>query len=84
MMSYYKNSKFKSMTQFLVWNTFLIHKNNITHFQDQPDTLIEEIVETFLLVLLTLIHKKRLLNSNYKPTILYDVQLPEMSKVIGS
>jgi hypothetical protein len=50
--------------------------------QDQPDMLIEKIVETFLLVLLTLIHKKRLLNPNYKFTFLYDVQLPEISKVI--
>jgi len=50
--------------------------------QDQPDTLIKKIVETFLLVLLTLIHKKRLLNPNYKFTFLYDVQLPEMNKVI--
>ncbi|EZA47730.1 X-linked retinitis pigmentosa GTPase regulator-like protein [Ooceraea biroi] len=47
---------------------------------EQPDTLIEEIVETFILVLLTLIHKKRLLSPNYKATFLYDVQLPEISK----
>ncbi|XP_029664536.1 uncharacterized protein LOC115236290 isoform X3 [Formica exsecta] len=44
------------------------------------DTLVEDIIETFILILLTLIHKKQLLNSNYKSTLLYDVQLPEMSK----
>lgn len=43
---------------------------------------MEEIIETFLLILLTLIHKKRLLNPNCKPTLLYDMRLPEMSKVI--
>ncbi|KYN28946.1 X-linked retinitis pigmentosa GTPase regulator like protein [Trachymyrmex cornetzi] len=47
---------------------------------DQSDTLVEEIIETFILVLLTLIHKKRLLNPNSKFTFLYDVQLPEFSK----
>ncbi|KYN06247.1 X-linked retinitis pigmentosa GTPase regulator like protein, partial [Cyphomyrmex costatus] len=47
---------------------------------DQSDTLMEEIIETFILVLLTLIHKKRLLNSDSKVTFLYDVQLPEFSK----
>ncbi|XP_050454237.1 uncharacterized protein LOC126852967 isoform X1 [Cataglyphis hispanica] len=47
---------------------------------DIDDTLVEDIVETFILILLTLIHKKQLLNSNHKPTLLYDVQLPEMSK----
>lgn len=39
-------------------------------------------METFILVLLTLIHKKRLLNPNSKHTFLYDVQLPEVNKVI--
>ncbi|XP_011633715.1 uncharacterized protein LOC105424907 [Pogonomyrmex barbatus] len=47
---------------------------------EQPDTLMEEIIETFILILLTLIHKKRLLNPNFKFTLLYDVQLPEISK----
>lgn len=31
---------------------------------------------------MTLIYKKRMLNSNYKATFLYDRQLPEMNKVI--
>lgn len=43
----------------------------------QSDTLMEEIIETFILVLLTLIHKKRVLNPNSRFTFLYDVQLPE-------
>ncbi|XP_072761626.1 uncharacterized protein Ca isoform X2 [Anoplolepis gracilipes] len=47
---------------------------------DQLDTLVEDIVETFILILLTLIHKKQLLNSNYKSMLLYDVQLPEINK----
>ncbi|XP_029179044.1 uncharacterized protein LOC114946614 isoform X2 [Nylanderia fulva] len=46
----------------------------------QFDTLMEDIVETFILILLTLIYKKQLLNSNYKSMLLYDVQLPELSK----
>ncbi|XP_024872319.1 uncharacterized protein LOC112454915 [Temnothorax curvispinosus] len=44
---------------------------------DQPDTLVEEIIETFILVLLTLIHKKRLLNPNGKYAFLYDVHVPK-------
>jgi len=56
--------------------------NNKNILQDQLDTLVGDIVETFILILLTLIHKKQLLNSNYKSTFLYDVQLPEISKVI--
>ncbi|KAL0112102.1 hypothetical protein PUN28_013376 [Cardiocondyla obscurior] len=44
---------------------------------DQSDTLIEEIVETFILILLTLIHKKRLLNPNSKNIFLYDLDLSE-------
>ncbi|XP_077282523.1 RCC1 and BTB domain containing protein claret isoform X3 [Temnothorax americanus] len=46
---------------------------------DQPDTLVEEIIETFILVLLTLIHKKRLLNPNGKYAFLYDVHVPKVS-----
>ncbi|XP_011686419.1 PREDICTED: uncharacterized protein LOC105449118 [Wasmannia auropunctata] len=47
---------------------------------DQSDTLVEEIIETFILVLLTLIYKKRLLNPNSRFTFLYDIQLPELNK----
>ncbi|XP_011864617.1 PREDICTED: uncharacterized protein LOC105560272 isoform X2 [Vollenhovia emeryi] len=47
---------------------------------DQPDILVEEIIETFILVLLTLIQKKRLLNPNFKYTFWYDVQLPEQNE----
>ncbi|EFN66274.1 X-linked retinitis pigmentosa GTPase regulator-like protein [Camponotus floridanus] len=53
---------------------------DITDNIDQLDTLVGDIVETFILILLTLIHKKQLLNSNYKSTFLYDVQLPEINK----
>ncbi|XP_014467574.1 PREDICTED: uncharacterized protein LOC106740753 isoform X2 [Dinoponera quadriceps] len=53
---------------------------DVTDIIDQSNTLIEEIIETFILVLLTLIHKKRVLNPSCKPIFLYDKQLPEISK----
>lgn len=59
----------------------VINDKNI--LQNQSDVLMEEIVETFILILLTLICKKRILNPNpIKSTFFYKTRLLEINKVI--